>query len=518
MSRCFAFPPPGYEPRPRSERKDLLGKEKSREKKHKKEKKDRGKGERKEKERDRRKDKHNKTHKKERHRERRKNKDKVNSKIQTLEQEIRKNDHLGNRRPDDSSGHNEAAKDFEPPDELANQFVCQEVHTNHKGSNSGELLHPNTERLCARGTKEKERNSLHGIKESARSTQQNHGVVKKSDSISHAKEKGMGRGVGSKTRIMKNGKSHQAGSAGKQSSRRQSSNGVGVSHDTSTTVGAGAGIDPRGRRMPQKVNQSARNFHGKMDQKLVQCKDASETPKNHHHRVVGGKHRDEHGEEVKNKDKIKNKKIENNGKANEQKYEHLGTLGASKSKDDLMNLPCVMENFASDDSKKRKDLHSNNSIHEPNMRAMKLQRTCMNGDISSHAQGTAPYSSTELVEANTSEVDRHWLQDSKECYNSGTIHSNYLEEPKDSVSSSDYDNDIGCLKSPHPDTKYLTQVHSLPSTDDFSECIDQAWLFSEDHGEQKTVMSEAAKLPKVWAETQRIDSADVVALPYVVPL
>ncbi|KAL6661079.1 hypothetical protein ACP70R_000463 [Stipagrostis hirtigluma subsp. patula] len=166
--------------------------------------------------------------------------------------------------------------------------------------------------------------------------------------------------------------------------------------------------------------------------------------------------------------------------------------------------------------KKRKDLDANSSLYEPSLRTNKLPRisptnlTCANGEIS----GTIPYSSTELVGANTSEVDRHGHQNGKEGYNTGS----HFEESKILVSSPSYDINKGCLKPPHPDTKYLSQVYSIPSGDVFSKCMDQGWLFSGDHVEQKKGVSEAAESPQVWAEAQLIGSAEVVALPYIVPL
>ncbi|KAK7247079.1 hypothetical protein RIF29_41956 [Crotalaria pallida] len=78
MSRCFPFPPPGYEKKARTDEVDLLKKEKHREKKHKKEKKDKEKRESKEKkEKEGRdgKDKEKKD-KKEKHKDKKKEKDK----------------------------------------------------------------------------------------------------------------------------------------------------------------------------------------------------------------------------------------------------------------------------------------------------------------------------------------------------------------------------------------------------------------------------------------------------------
>ncbi|XP_062191529.1 uncharacterized protein LOC133895316 isoform X2 [Phragmites australis] len=570
MSRCFPFPPPGYEARLRSEDKDLLKKEKRKEKKHKKDK-HREKRERKEKNRDHRKDKRNKKHKREKRREKRKNRDRDKDKSQTLEQETQKNYDLGNRKPGERV-QNEAVKHIKPTDELVTQIFG---HASHKCNNARELLHGSTDSIGATGSKEKEWNSLSRmVKKSAQATQDNHGMVQKSDSIPHANKKGMRRGVDSKTRI-KNGKSLQVGSPEKHSSRKPNCNGVDLPQDNSdtqrrsegghitSTVVSAAGRQANGRITPSpdtlqiaeemgqypeisahsangksdristkgmmgKENQSANNCHGKMDQQFVRSKDGAvegkaktEELRTNYCKGVKGKDRDLGVKKRKTEYKTKQKEMKKNGNVNEQKHEDLGALGASKNKvDDLMHLACLNEQkFGSDDIKKRKGLDANRSPHQHSMRTAKLPRmsptnlTCMDEEILQRSQGITTYSATELVGTNTCNIDQHKPQGS---YNITGPH--YSEEHIASVSPSGYESNKGYLKQPHPDTKYLSQVHSIPSTEDFPEYIDQDWLFPEDHVEWKTAKSEAAESCQVWSDAQLIDTAGVVALPYVVPL
>lgn len=132
-----------------------------------------------------------------------------------------------------------------------------------------------------------------------------------------------------------------------------------------------------------------------------------------------------------------------------------------------------------------------------------------------HPQWITYHSSTEQIGGNTGDIGRHEHQHS---YNNGIIGSRCSEEQMSSASSSGYEHKKGYLKQPHPDTKYLSQVHHVPSTQDFSMHIDQDWLFSEDHVKRKAVMLEAAESSQVWSDAQLIDSADVIAMPYVVPL
>ncbi|KAL9252487.1 hypothetical protein AKJ16_DCAP10209 [Drosera capensis] len=74
-------------------------------------------------------------------------------------------------------------------------------------------------------------------------------------------------------------------------------------------------------------------------------------------------------------------------------------------------------------------------------------------------------------------------------------------------------------KPEHPDAKHLSQVLVVPKPAELSEDNDQDWLFSRSSrsGTMKTVNPGAQETPQVWAEAVRIESADIVALPYVIP-
>lgn len=72
---------------------------------------------------------------------------------------------------------------------------------------------------------------------------------------------------------------------------------------------------------------------------------------------------------------------------------------------------------------------------------------------------------------------------------------------------------------PHPDSKYLNQILSVPKMDEWSGIDDQEWLF----GSKSTLVRkpdmclDEVNDNRVWSEALQIDSADVCALPYVIP-
>lgn len=76
------------------------------------------------------------------------------------------------------------------------------------------------------------------------------------------------------------------------------------------------------------------------------------------------------------------------------------------------------------------------------------------------------------------------------------------------------------VKPPHPDVKYLSQIYSVPKIEDFLgyEDDEEEWLFGGVSKKPKVEPSNSEEeMPQVWAEARQIESADIFALPYVVP-
>ncbi|KAF4349622.1 hypothetical protein F8388_003806 [Cannabis sativa] len=74
---------------------------------------------------------------------------------------------------------------------------------------------------------------------------------------------------------------------------------------------------------------------------------------------------------------------------------------------------------------------------------------------------------------------------------------------------------------PHPDSKYISQIYSVPNREEWSDHSDDEWLFdikaSETTKKAKLEPSTVEETPQVWSEAQQIESADILALPYVIP-
>ncbi|XP_022146974.1 glutamic acid-rich protein-like isoform X2 [Momordica charantia] len=76
-------------------------------------------------------------------------------------------------------------------------------------------------------------------------------------------------------------------------------------------------------------------------------------------------------------------------------------------------------------------------------------------------------------------------------------------------------------KPPHPDLEHLSQVYWVPKMEEWSDFCDQDWLYSSNASNLKKLKVHGFEMgtttPHVWAEAVQIDSINICALPYVVP-
>ncbi|KAM1049800.1 hypothetical protein ACFX1X_031966 [Malus domestica] len=77
-----------------------------------------------------------------------------------------------------------------------------------------------------------------------------------------------------------------------------------------------------------------------------------------------------------------------------------------------------------------------------------------------------------------------------------------------------------CMRPPYPDSRYLSHVYLVPKLDEVPDHDDQDWLFGCSDAQSKKPKVESSgfeETPEGWSEVLRIESADVHALPYVIP-
>ncbi|KZV34873.1 DNA ligase 1-like [Dorcoceras hygrometricum] len=113
---------------------------------------------------------------------------------------------------------------------------------------------------------------------------------------------------------------------------------------------------------------------------------------------------------------------------------------------------------------------------------------------------------------------------------SSTMISDHAEGSKTSLHNSKYSNKAppepkmedpmaeAARRPPHPDSKYLNELLTVPKLVDWSENDDQDWLFSKQLPSTKRKSgSVLVEEQHVWSEAVLIESADVCAMPYVIP-
>lgn len=78
---------------------------------------------------------------------------------------------------------------------------------------------------------------------------------------------------------------------------------------------------------------------------------------------------------------------------------------------------------------------------------------------------------------------------------------------------------VHVAKPPHPDLKYLSEILTVPTVD-LPQIDDQEWLFGCKDSEKKRPKLDSPNSEsrnEVWSKAIHLESADVTALPYVIP-
>ncbi|XWS22339.1 hypothetical protein CRYUN_Cryun29cG0025300 [Craigia yunnanensis] len=236
----------------------------------------------------------------------------------------------------------------------------------------------------------------------------------------------------------------------------------------------------------------------------------------------------------KDKDRDKEKKREEKAKAKgEHRNLEQDNLKGSNKDDPLGTTINLKTSHASKEGNKgavaeknllkRKDLEKNGFFHVNDIKPNKLLKTTSthpltdNGRTSESWQAPIPLTSDSQGARTCPKVDN------KEHKVNGIIEAQLLSvSPTKHFSASAQASQIDGvpMKPPHPDSKYLSQVLSVPKMKEWSDFDDQEWLFHSNESQSKKPkvgFSETDEAPQLWAEALRIESADVCALPYVIP-
>ncbi|KAJ0253923.1 Myb-like protein X [Hirschfeldia incana] len=455
MSRCFPFPPPGYDKKITTHESDPLIKENYKEKKQRNDK-DKEKKEGKEKKsRDRSKDKH-----KER-KEKRKDKEKDKEKCKPLgEQKAEVLPNTGNREKlatstvqNNSNGESkyvqELARRIRYDEEATGSQSAQKI-TNQKGM-PGPIQETNDKRI---------------------STQKNFAVAKSSEENAFARE-----------------------SFGADQKR------------------------PEAMGKPMENRDQAR--HTESPERGQRKESAAMSDKPRDKEVVkkhGAKDRDRRNKE---------EKTESINKSHQSKLEkrQKDSLDIRNGRPPDISQASVKNLIAERGLGKRMDLDTNGLLSENGTKPNKLQRHSASVSSVENGRTLGPHRSPLIPASEVQETTcKPEVQEVK-------VNGFAVSGEKEKVCSlspltaamrvNAKENGEASAKPPHPDLKYLDQILSVPKRELFMDVDnDEEWLYvplGVKLKKARTYSPDSGESFQVWNQAFKIESADVFALPYVVP-
>ncbi|GAB4844070.1 hypothetical protein Ancab_014034 [Ancistrocladus abbreviatus] len=630
MSRCFPFPPPGYDKKARADDPDLIKKEKQREKKHKKEKKDkekkdgkekrgkdrsdekhREKKDKKEKKRDRKKDKHKDQDKNKNSKtlsdEKRvagqsegynvqkpqeKSKDREKDKSIALdekrivgfnEEELNRNSHLGPETKDFKYVPELASRSRDKQGRTSNQLQERHVNTEPKKDEGMVKLLGESAAILVHGTEKSKEKEKHVSTE----WRMEEGMVKlrgKSaailvDGTGRSKEKKVDDGQTGMVEAMPSGHALvQIRTEARPSGNALVHNRIEARPGGNALVPNKVEARPSGNALVHKKAEARPSGNALVQNKAEARPSGNALVHNStgmsHTRVEGmakpveknidwsidgrekvrekeadgkktHKWKDKDGDRASKKDRDREREKKKEEKVKQQEYKHVEPLnikdnrkshiehsrvidvnindhlGAQTSK--LQSFPneSNMTAAAHENIRKRKEFEPNGVVHEDDFGPKKMARTLSSSHLSTqNGRSLEPCQASIVFGPDVQQAPNNVKPDGKECKLNGMVNAQPVERPPQVAAHADHSVEA-YKKPPHPDSKYLGKVLSVPKVDEWSDFDDQVWLFSSrlsGPGDPEVETSGVGEASQVWAEAVQIESADLIAMPYVIPL
>ncbi|XP_016479117.2 uncharacterized protein LOC107800463 [Nicotiana tabacum] len=235
----------------------------------------------------------------------------------------------------------------------------------------------------------------------------------------------------------------------------------------------------------------------------------------------------------KQKDKEKEKKKEEKAKGKSEHKKSQEDTSRDINKNDFVGLTNNKLPLISKESiagtvnvginRKRKDVETNGFLHESELRPAKLLRPSSSQQPTQNGKTFDTHPKADLFSSSKQEVATDVKVENKKHKVNGGIEGLPLFSAEAKASSIIPGADQiaeASKRSPHPDSKFLSQILAVPKVDDWSGFDDQEWLLGSKRTPAKkaeTCPDEVNKEHWVWSEALQIEAADVCALPYVIP-
>ncbi|KAF3435931.1 hypothetical protein FNV43_RR23023 [Rhamnella rubrinervis] len=514
MSRCFPFPPPGYEKKPTIDDTDLLTKEKNKEKKHKKDKKDREKREGKEKkDRDRSKENNGeRKDRKEKHKDKGRNGDKGKNQTSNETGVERQLECNNGKKIDPGGSHNAEIEDSKYVEELDHRLKIEDRAT---GSQVLQKITVTDAKRTESHNQSEERERTKDKKEyhSKVNIQRNHVEEKQSANSVHnffSKEqrrlegvdRAIGRQISQKIIITDTRRPelhNQSEKRERTKDKKEYHAVVDIQRDHVEERRSANSVLNFSSEEQRRLEGVAKPF----DRDVGKHMEGRDENKYKEHGRKGHKHKDKDQEKKrkakdkeKSKEKKKKEKVKERDKLGIEQPKQVG--GEEESTDACFFKSSDHLQLNSKNSSvggnlgKRKELERNGNTHDNGVLPQKLPR---------------PSFSHPVLENGRKLEAIHERQGTASKFDVDIKEHRKMSEPS--------------VKPPHPDAKYLSRILCVPKMVEWSDNDDQEWLFNSNCLESKNpkVASSSGSegSHEVWAETLQMVSADMLALPYVIP-
>ncbi|KAF9666138.1 hypothetical protein SADUNF_Sadunf16G0197600 [Salix dunnii] len=297
---------------------------------------------------------------------------------------------------------------------------------------------------------------------------------------------------------------------------------------TGTALSLSATFQTRCDETPRPLENGIKKMEGKDKSKQKESNDKRK------YKEKKGKEKDKVREKEKKREKPK-EKIEHKKKEQDELKESGRSDVVANNSIKSSHLPKEITNSAVDEVniKKRKDSDTNGFLHANDIKPNKLPRpasslplsaemgrmlgTCQNPTVAIRGKQEAVIS--DKVDDKGHEINGLIESQALSISSTTQLLPVSLMKPLHSTAQTDQIAEVS-RKQPHPDSKYLPEVLAVPKMEDCSDFEDQEWLFQSANSQEKNPevgFSGVDKTPLVWSEALHIESADVYALPYVIP-
>ncbi|XP_042065852.1 DEAD-box ATP-dependent RNA helicase 42-like [Salvia splendens] len=527
MSRCFPFPPPGYERKHLPEDVVLLKEAKhnkehkeKKEKKDKERKKDKEKKEKdgKEKHRDKKDRKGKHKDKKEKHRDKKREKvDRGKDKDKSSVSE----ESTVSRKLEERSGENLQPEGHNKHSRFEDEGKCSPLLHGQNGKKPSQSIFPFQETNGASSVKE-----LNGWIQDKEKGGGSQFLQSLADVGKRDQEAAAGTAHWNPSRLVAEDKNKKV--------ELEGCNGVFTGKSTVQNLGVTKSKNEGIPRPLEVQNDSRLEDKDKYKEALSNNKQGDKQKDRDKKSLRKDKHKEKEKKKEKANANIENKRSESqiSGK------NYLVDATFSKNVNLLKDVVGAATNEAS--IKKRKDMDTNGFLHDGEIRPNKVQRLSPteNGRIStkfSSCKHNIPNKvwSDHGGQLNNGINEARKPSPSKPNHPSGVNkfnHQNFVppKTPDPARSNVNEAPKMHKMKDhaaeasrrpPHPDSKYLSQILAVPTVGDWSEEDDQEWLLGKNGHPNKPTLEPARVKEElqVWSEAVHIKSADVCALPYVIP-